>query len=120
MLACPATEETRGLIDRAAIQALRPGAVIVNISRGSVIDEQAMIEGLESGRIGGAALDVFATEPLPEDSPLWTLPNVLISPHSASTVHAENRRIVDIFLDNLARFRDGRPLRNLYERERGY
>ena len=66
----------------------------------------------------GAALDVFATEPLPQDNPLWNLPNVIFSPHSASTVHAENRRIVDLFLDNLQRYRDGRPLRNLFERDR--
>lgn len=120
VLACPATDETRGLIDRKSVEALKPGAVIVNISRGSVIDEPAMLEGLVSGRIKGAALDVFAVEPLPKDSPMWDLPNVLISPHSASTVHAENSRIVDIFLDNLGRFRDGRPLRNLYDNERGY
>jgi phosphoglycerate dehydrogenase-like enzyme len=120
VLACPATDETRNLIDRGCVEALKPGAVIVNISRGSVIDESAMLEGLTSGRIKGAALDVFATEPLPKDSPMWDLPNVLISPHSASTVHAENSRIVDIFLDNLGRFRDGKPLRNLYDAQRGY
>ncbi len=120
VLACPLTDQTRGLIDRAAVEALKPGAVIVNIARGQVIDETAMIEGLRSGRIKGAALDVFEVEPLPKDNPLWELPNVLISPHSASTVHAENERIVDIFLDNLGRYRDGAPLRNLYDRVAGY
>ena len=120
VLACPLTEQTRGLIGRAEVEALKPGAVIVNIARGQVIDETAMIEGLRSGRIRGAALDVFEVEPLPKESPIWDLPNVLISPHSASTVHAENRRIVDIFLDNLGRYRDGRPLRNLYDRDAGY
>ena len=79
-----------------------------------------MIEALQSGHVCGAALDVFEVEPLPKESPLWTLPNTIISPHSASTVAAENGRIVDIFLDNLDRFLAGRPLRNLYERDRGY
>lgn len=120
VLACPLTDETQGLIGRAEIEALKPGAVIVNISRGQVVDQAAMLEALQSGRIKGAALDVFEVEPLPTDSPMWDLPNVLISPHSASTVAAENSRIVDIFLDNLGRFRDGRSLRNLYDRDRGY
>ncbi len=120
ILACPLTEETRGLIGAAEIAALKAGAVIVNISRGQVIDETAMIKALASGHLKGAALDVFEIEPLPKESPLWDLPNVLISPHSASTVGAENTRIVDIFLDNLGRYIAGQPLRNLYDRESGY
>jgi phosphoglycerate dehydrogenase-like enzyme len=113
VLACPLTEATRGLIGAAQLAALKPGAVVVNIARGQVIDQQALYAGLASGRIGGAALDVFEVEPLPQDSPFWDLPNVLISPHSASTVHAENARIVDIFLDNLGRFARGEPLTNV-------
>jgi phosphoglycerate dehydrogenase-like enzyme len=120
VLACPLTAETRGLIDRRAIAVMRPGAVIVNVARGGVIDEEAMIEALEAGRLGGAALDVAAVEPLPAASRLWDLDTVLISPHSASTVAAENRRIVDIFLDNLGRFLEGRPLRNVFDAARGY
>jgi len=120
VLACPLTDLTRNLIGRQEIDAMRPGAIIVNVARGKVIDEEAMIEALADGRLGGAALDVAAVEPLPKESPLWRLDNVLISPHSASTVAAENRRIVDLFLDNLARFLDGRPLINLYEADRGY
>ncbi|WP_127751665.1 D-2-hydroxyacid dehydrogenase [Devosia sp. 1566] len=120
VLACPLTEETRLLIDKPELDALRPGAVIVNVARGQVINEAAMYEGLRSGRIKGAALDVFETEPLPKENPMWDLPNVLISPHSASTVDAENSRIVDIFIDNLGRFARGEPLRNVYEPERGY
>jgi len=120
ILACPLTDETRLLIDRPQVEALKPGAVIVNISRGGVINEAAMVEGLKSGRIKGAALDVFEVEPLPKESPMWDLPNVLISPHSASTVGAENGRIVDIFLDNLGRFTRGEPLRNLFDKTRGY
>lgn len=120
VLACPLTEETRLLIDRPEIEALKPGAVVVNISRGQVINETALFEALKSGRIKGAALDVFEVEPLPKESPIWDLPNVLISPHSASTVAAENSRIVDLFLDNLSRFASGQPLRNEFERKRGY
>jgi phosphoglycerate dehydrogenase-like enzyme len=120
ILACPLTAETRRLIDTAEIAALKPGAVIVNISRGQIVNEAAMIDALSSGHIHGAALDVFEVEPLPKESPLWDLPNVLISPHSASTVDAENSRIVDIFLENLGCFAKGDPLRNLYERTRGY
>lgn len=120
VLACPLTEDTRLLIDKPQIAAMKPGSVIVNISRGQVINEAAMIEALQSGHVRGAALDVFEVEPLPKKSLLWTLPNTIISPHSASTVAAENGRIVDIFLDNLDRFLAGHPLRNLYERDRGY
>ena len=120
VLACPLTPETKLLIGAPEVAALKKGAVLVNIARGGVIDEPALIAALTSGRMKGAALDVFATEPLPQDNPLWTLPNVIFSPHSASTVHAENRRIVDLFLDNLQRYRDGTPLRNLFDRERGY
>jgi phosphoglycerate dehydrogenase-like enzyme len=120
VLACPLTDETRLLIDRPQVEALKPGAVIVNISRGGVINEAAMIEGLTSGRIKGAALDVFEVEPLPKESPIWGLPNVLISPHSASTVAAENGRIVDIFINNLGRFTRGEMLRNQFDKARGY
>jgi glyoxylate/hydroxypyruvate reductase len=120
VLACPLTDLTRNLIGRQEIAMMRHGAIIINIARGAVVDEPAMIEALADGRLGGAALDVAAVEPLPEDSPLWGLENVLVSPHSASTVAAENGRIVDIFLDNLARFLAGRPLVNLYDADRGY
>jgi glyoxylate/hydroxypyruvate reductase A len=120
VLACPLTEETRLLIDRPEVEAMKPGSVVVNISRGQVIHEQALYEALKSGHIKGAALDVFEVEPLPKESPIWDLPNVLISPHSASTVAAENSRIVDIFLDNLGRFTRGEKLRNEFDRKRGY
>jgi phosphoglycerate dehydrogenase-like enzyme len=120
ILSCPLTEETRLMIDAPEIAAMKPGMVLVNVARGGVINEPAMIEALTSGRIKGAALDVFAVEPLPPDSPLWELPNVIVSPHSASTVAAENGRIVEIFLDNLGRYLDGRPMRNLYDSARGY
>jgi phosphoglycerate dehydrogenase-like enzyme len=120
VLACPLTQETAGLIGRRQLGLLRPGAVLVNLSRGQVVDEEALVETLRAGRLGGACLDVFATEPLPPDSPLWGMGNVLVSPHSASTVAGENAAITDLFIDNLGRFTDGRPLRNRYEPERGY
>jgi glyoxylate/hydroxypyruvate reductase len=120
ILACPLTERTRHLIGARQLGLLRPGAVIVNISRGPVIDEDALAGALERGHLGGACLDVFETEPLPASSPLWAMPNVLVSPHSASTVEAENRLLTDLFIDNLRRWLAGTPLRNVYDRAAGY
>ena len=104
----PHTPETERMIDGAAFAALKPGAAFVNIARGQVVDEAELIAGLRSGRIAFAALDVAAVEPLPGASPLWDMPNVLISPHSASTVRRENERITDIFCRNLRCWVDGR------------
>ncbi|MGG5823204.1 D-2-hydroxyacid dehydrogenase [Falsiroseomonas sp. HW251] len=101
LLTVPHTPETERIIDAKALAALRPGAVFINIGRGQIVDEPALIEALRSGRIGFAALDVTEVEPLPVDSPLWNLPNVLISPHSASTPPSENARITDLFIHNL-------------------
>ncbi|MGK5683516.1 D-2-hydroxyacid dehydrogenase [Actinoplanes sp. URMC 104] len=120
VLCCPLTPETEGLIGARQLALLPRGAVLVNIARGAVVDEAALIESLRAGHLGGAALDVFATEPLPDSSPLWDLDNVLLSPHSASTVATENAALTDLFLDNLRRFRSGEPLRNRYHRDRGY
>lgn len=110
VLALPLTEKTRGLIDAAAISRMRTGAVLVNLGRGGVVDEPALIQALEQGRLAGAALDVFATEPLPADSPLWDLPNVLISPHTAGLSTRENERIVAMFTENLRRYLAGDEL----------
>jgi phosphoglycerate dehydrogenase-like enzyme len=112
VITLPATAETRGLFDRALLARLRPGCVLVNVGRGAVVDEDALIDALRSGRLAGAALDVFAQEPPPPSSPLWELPNVLLSPHTAALSTAENRRIVELFGDNLRRFLNGEPLRN--------
>jgi glyoxylate/hydroxypyruvate reductase A len=119
ILACPLTPETKDLIGAAELAAMPEGALLINVARGPVVDERALVEALRT-HLGGAALDVAEVEPLPAESPLWDLPNVLISPHSASTVHAENRRIVDIFLANLGRWLDGEPLLNRFDRSRGY
>lgn len=107
VLATPITEETRGMIGRTEIAAMKPGVMLVNIARGAVIDEDAMAEALASGQIGFAALDVFTVEPLPQTSPLWGLPNVLINSHSASTALKENERLTDRFIANLERYLSG-------------
>jgi phosphoglycerate dehydrogenase-like enzyme len=120
VIAAPDTPETTNLIDRRRLFLLPANAVVVNVGRGSLIDEQAMIELLEAGRLRGAGLDVFAKEPLPADSPLWAMPNVIISPHSASTVVQENDRLVDLFIENLHRYLDGRPLTNVFDHARRY
>ncbi|MGK9149207.1 D-2-hydroxyacid dehydrogenase [Plantibacter flavus] len=120
VLCCALTPETEGLIDRAALAALPDGAILVNIARGAVVDEDALVQELASGRLAGAALDVVTEEPLAVDSPLWTLDNVLISPHSASTVETENATLTALFVDNLRRWRTGEPLLNRYDPDRGY
>jgi glyoxylate/hydroxypyruvate reductase A len=120
VLACPLTEQTHRLIGAAELRALPSHAVLINIARGQVVDERALTLALETGRLGGAALDVVEQEPLPAESPLWDLPNVLISPHSASTVEGENQRIVELFIENLRRWLDGRSLVNQFDRSRGY
>jgi phosphoglycerate dehydrogenase-like enzyme len=112
VVALPGTPATKGLFDREMIGRMRAGAIFVNIGRGSVVDEAALIEALLSGHLAGAALDVFAREPLPLDSVLWDLPNVLLSPHTAAQSVRENERIVELFLDNLRRYLVGEPLRN--------
>lgn len=122
VLCCPHTPETENLIDCAAFAAMKDGVVLVNIARGQVVDEEALIDALRSGKIAFAALDVFRTEPLPADSPLWDLPNVLVSPHSVSTAYSENRKITDIFCHNLECFLDGRvdEMRNVLDKARMY
>jgi phosphoglycerate dehydrogenase-like enzyme len=109
----PGTAATRGLIDRATIATFKPTVVFVNVGRGAVADQAALIDALTCGAIAGAVLDVFDPEPLPPDNPLWTLPNVIFSPHTAALSIRENERIVDLFCDNLRRYSAGKPLRNV-------
>jgi phosphoglycerate dehydrogenase-like enzyme len=125
ILATPLTPATTHLLDRRRLGLLPDGAVVVNIARGRVIDQEALADVLADGlpgggRLGGVAVDVTDPEPLPADSPLWDRADVLISPHSASTVVTENQTLVELFLDNLERWRTGRPLRNPYHPELGY
>ena len=103
---------TGGLLSRERLAAMKPGACLINTSRGPVVDEGALIEALRSGHLGGAYLDVFETEPLPAESPLWTMPNVLITPHASDNVHGWPRRFAALFADNLDRWRAGEPLLN--------
>jgi phosphoglycerate dehydrogenase-like enzyme len=113
----PMTDATRGLIDADTLAAAKRGAVFVNVGRGGVVDEAALAERLHDGTLGGAFLDVFEQEPLPADSPLWDLDNVIVSPHASALVAAEEERGVDLFCDNLRRFLDGEPLRNQLDLE---
>ena len=106
----PLTDETRGLIDRETIERMREGAVFVNVGRGKVVDEDALIDALRSGKLAGAALDVTAKEPLPPESPLWELENVILSPHTAALSWHENERIVELFAENLHRYLRGDEL----------
>ena len=117
VISVPLTEETRGLIDAAAIAQMKPGAIFVNVGRGGVVDEPALIEALRSGKLAGAALDVFTSEPLRDDSPLWELPNVLLSPHTAGLSVRENERIAALFVENLRRYLLREPLRNRVDPE---
>jgi phosphoglycerate dehydrogenase-like enzyme len=120
LITLPELPETVGLVDRAVLGALPRGAVVVNVGRGRVVDEAALVELLGTRHLAGAALDVTAEEPLPADSPLWELPNVILSPHTAALSPREDERIVDLFLDNLRRLEDGRPLRNRITTARRY
>jgi phosphoglycerate dehydrogenase-like enzyme len=112
VIACPLTPETRGLVDARLIAALPRGARIINVARGEIVAEQALIDALRSGHLGGACLDVFEAEPLPPDSPLWNLPNVLVTPHNSAAAAGNDERVLAIFLDNLGRWQRGEPLVN--------
>ena len=116
----PLTPHTRGLVDRDAIAAMKPGAVFVNVGRGHVVDESALIDALRSGRLRGAVLDVFDEEPLPPSSPLWDLDDVLITPHVAGETSSYMRKCVEIFATNWRSLTTGGSLRTPVERGRGY
>lgn len=111
----PGTAATENLLDDGFFAALKPDSTVVNVGRGTVIDEEALVRALDAGRVGFAALDVFTAEPLVETSPLWIHPNVLVSPHTAALDPREERRIAELFADNAGRLLDDRPLRNLVD-----
>ncbi|WP_029150599.1 D-2-hydroxyacid dehydrogenase [Microbacterium indicum] len=111
----PGTEQTEHLLGEDLLSRAKPGVIVSNVGRGTVIDEKALLAALEDGRVSYAALDVFEVEPLPEDSPLWSHPRVLVSPHTAALSTQEDARIVRLFADNARRFLDGEPLRNVVD-----
>jgi phosphoglycerate dehydrogenase-like enzyme len=120
-LALPLTSETRGLFGAREVAAMKPSAVLINVGRGPTLDEPALVAALEARRIRGAALDVFAEEPLPAQSPLWSLESVLLSPHTADRTTTWLDEAMAVFLENLRRFRSGEPLLNVVEdKRRGY
>jgi D-2-hydroxyacid dehydrogenase (NADP+) len=113
VLTCPITPATTGLINAAALAAMKPGAALVNVARGPVVDEPALIAALQSGQLAHAALDVTVEEPLSAASPLWAMPNVIITPHTAGETAAYEENVVDVLLDNVARLHRGEhALRN--------
>jgi phosphoglycerate dehydrogenase-like enzyme len=120
LLATPITSETRGMIGRAQIAAMKPSAVLINVGRGAVVEEAALIEALEAGRIRGAALDVFEVEPLPAAHPFYKMSNVLLSPHTADRVENFFDLAYEAFFENLEHFRKSEPLEYLVDKHAGY
>jgi len=120
VLAAPHTPETKRLIGRAQIDRMKRGALLVNIARGKLVDDEALIEALRDGRLGGAALDVFSQEPLEPSSPYWDLPNVIVTPHTSGAMKDYWTPLVALFADNLRRFEKGEPLLNVVDKVAGY
>ena len=116
----PSTPATRRRFDESIFAAMQPSARFVNVGRGSTVDEAALVRALQEGRIAGAGLDVFEHEPLPEDSPLWDLPNVIVSPHMSADFAGWREMLVELFVENLQRYLTGRPLKNVVDKELGY
>ncbi len=115
VLCLPGTDATKGMLSAEVIAAAKPGITIVNVGRGSTVDEPALIEAMHSGQVGAAVLDVAAVEPLPADHPLWSAPNLLLSPHTAADTPGDQRAITELVADNARRLLDGRPLRNVLD-----
>ncbi|MBD2208149.1 D-2-hydroxyacid dehydrogenase [Calothrix sp. FACHB-1219] len=120
VIATPLTKETKGLIDAEVFSLMRPDAYLINIARGAIVDEPALINALQTGQIAGAALDTVFTEPLPPESPLWTQPNLFLTPHFSGHSPRTKERAIALFLDNFTRYYNGQPLRNIVDKEAGY
>ncbi|MEO3825165.1 D-2-hydroxyacid dehydrogenase [Actinomadura sp. B10D3] len=120
VLAAPLTPQTRGMVDAAALDRMRPSARLINVGRGALVAEPDLVKALRAGRIAGAALDVFEDEPLPPSSPLWDMPNVIVSPHMSGDVIGWRDELVRLFTANLGRYVSGRPLRNVVDKRLGY
>jgi phosphoglycerate dehydrogenase-like enzyme len=116
----PLTRETQGMFDAKALASMKPSAILVNVTRGEVMDEQALVDALRNGRLGGAALDVAPREPLPADSALWNLPNVVMTPHTAGASQYRAARNIDRFVTNLQRLRNGQALEGVIDKTLGY
>ncbi len=120
VLCLPGTDATRGMLSAEVLARVKPGATVVNVGRGTTVDEPALVEALQDGRVGLAVLDVTAVEPLPEDSPLWGLPNVVLAPHTAAISPHEPRLIAELFAENARRLLDGEPLLNVVDTREFY
>lgn len=120
VLAAPLTSQTTGLVDADLLARLRPTARLINVGRGALVGEDDLVAALRAGRLAGAALDVFCVEPLPTEHPLWSLPGVIVSPHMSGDAAGWRETLVDLFVDNLDRYRAGRPLRNVVDKTHGY
>lgn len=120
VVAAPLTPATRGMLDESAFAAMKPSAFVVNISRGEIIDEPAMLAAVTEGRIAGAGLDAHHDEPLPENSPWWSLPNVVVTPHNGATTPQTHTRGLDIFMENVERYVSGKILINVVDKQNGY
>lgn len=120
VIATPLTPETKGMVDAAALRSMCASAYLINIARGAVVEEAALLTALSQGWIAGAGIDTFDTEPLPPDSPFWSLPNVFVTPHCSAVSPQVQQRSVELFLDNLQRYQTGMPLRNVVDRKAGY
>jgi phosphoglycerate dehydrogenase-like enzyme len=120
VVTAPGTAANEGMFDAAAFAAMRRGAVFVNVARGTLVDEDALVDALQSGQLRAAAIDVAREEPLPADNPLWDAPHLAISPHSSASADRYLERVVDLFTDNLARYVAGQPLRNVVDLTGGY
>jgi phosphoglycerate dehydrogenase-like enzyme len=120
VLAAPLTAETAGMIDEPALAAMKHDAWLINVARGRLVDDRALVQALRDGRIGGAALDTFRDEPLPTSSPYWELSNVILTPHTAWSSTRVLDRSIELFCDNLERYRQGQPLRNVVDATAGY
>lgn len=120
VIVVPLTDDTRGMIGASQLDAMKSTARLINVARGAILDEPALVEALKAGQLAGAALDVTAIEPLPQDSPLWAMSNVIISPHMSGDFHGHYETLVSAFIENFRRYRAGEPLSNVVDKLSGF
>jgi phosphoglycerate dehydrogenase-like enzyme len=120
VLTAPETADTRGMIDAQALERVKEGALLINVARGRLVDQAALVRSLESGRLRGAGLDVFAREPLPQDHPFWSLPNVIVTPHVSAVTRGFWDREATLMTENVRRYLGGETLLNLVDKQAGY